>query len=71
VRLPFFTIGHSHRSLEVFAALLKGADIGLVADIRTVPRSRANPQFNTDTLAEALATLGVAYEHMAALGGLR
>jgi uncharacterized protein (DUF488 family) len=71
VRLPFFTIGHSNRSLEVFAALLKGADIGFVADIRTVPRSRANPQFNTDTLAEALAAFGVAYEHMAALGGLR
>jgi len=71
VKLPFFTIGHSNRSLEEFAELLRGAEIDLVADIRTVPRSRANPQFNTDTLPEALAAFHVSYEHVAALGGLR
>jgi uncharacterized protein (DUF488 family) len=71
VKLPFFTIGHSNRSLEEFVALLSGADIGLVADIRTIPRSSANPQFNEDTLPEALAARHISYEHMAALGGLR
>jgi uncharacterized protein (DUF488 family) len=71
VKLPFFTIGHSNRSLEEFVELLSGADIGLVADIRRVPRSRANPQFNQDTLPEGLAARHIAYEYLAALGGLR
>jgi uncharacterized protein (DUF488 family) len=71
VTLPFFTIGHSSRSLEEFAGLLSEAEIGLVADIRKMPMSRANPQFNEDRLAEALAVSGVAYRHMPALGGLR
>ncbi|HET6569651.1 MAG TPA: DUF488 domain-containing protein [Rhodothermales bacterium] len=68
---PFFTIGHSNRSLEAFAELLTGANIGLLADIRTIPRSRTNPQFNKETLPDALAAVGIAYEHVAALGGLR
>jgi uncharacterized protein (DUF488 family) len=71
VRLPFFTIGHSNRSLGEFVELLKGAQIELVADIRTVPKSRTNPQFNKDALPDALAPVGIAYEHMPALGGLR
>jgi uncharacterized protein (DUF488 family) len=71
VKLPFFTIGHSNRSLEEFVELLSGADIGLVADIRTIPSSRANPQFNEDSLPEALAAVRISYEHMPALGGLR
>jgi uncharacterized protein (DUF488 family) len=71
VKLPFFTIGHSNRSLEEFFELLTGAHINLVADIRTVPRSRINPQFNEDTLPDALAALDISYEHMAALGGFR
>jgi uncharacterized protein DUF488 len=45
---PFFTIGHSTRPTEEFVALLKGADVELVVDVRTVPRSRTNPQFNRD-----------------------
>lgn len=69
--LPFFTVGHSNRSLEEFVALLSQADIRLVADIRTVPRSRANPQFNKDTLPQALSAFHVSYDHVAALGGLR
>lgn len=69
--LPFFTIGHSNRSLETFAALVRAADVALVADIRKMPRSRANPQFDEEALREALADLQIAYEHMAALGGLR
>lgn len=69
--LPFFTIGHSNRSLEDFIALLTAATIDRVVDIRTVPRSRTNPQFNKDTLSEPLAAAGVSYEHLADLGGLR
>lgn len=68
---PFFTIGHSNRPIETFVALLQGAGIELVTDIRTVPRSRANPQFNMDTLPSHLASYDIGYEHMAALGGLR
>jgi uncharacterized protein (DUF488 family) len=71
VKLPFFTIGHSNRSLEEFIELLTGAHINLVADIRTVPRSRTNPQFNEDRLPDALVAFDISYEHMAALGGLR
>jgi uncharacterized protein (DUF488 family) len=68
---PFFTIGHSTRSIDEFVALLTSADVKLVVDVRTVPRSRANPQFNRDILPSSLASHGVAYEHFAALGGLR
>jgi uncharacterized protein (DUF488 family) len=68
---PFFTIGHSTRPTEEFVALLKAPEVKLVVDVRTVPRSRTNPQFNTDVLPAALASQGVAYEHFAALGGLR
>jgi uncharacterized protein (DUF488 family) len=69
--LPFFTIGHSSRSLEEFAGLLSGAQMERVADVRKMPMSRTNPQFNEDTLPQALAPLGISYEHLAALGGLR
>jgi len=68
---PFFTIGHSNRSLEAFAGLLSSADIALLVDVRKMPMSRANPQFNADTLPRALEGFGVSYEHIAALGGLR
>jgi uncharacterized protein (DUF488 family) len=71
LNLPFFTIGHSNRSLAEFVELLRAAGIGLVADIRKIPRSRANPQFNADTLPDGLAAHDIAYEHIAALGGLR
>jgi uncharacterized protein (DUF488 family) len=68
---PFFTIGHSTRPIDEFAALLTAAEVRLVVDVRTVPRSRTNPQFNRDALPASLAAHGVAYEHFAALGGLR
>ena len=68
---PFFTIGHSTRPLTAFADLLRAAEVGLIADVRTVPRSRTNPQYNSDVLAGSLAQFGIAYEHIAALGGLR
>ena len=68
---PFHTIGHSTRPLADFVALLRDAEVALVVDVRTVPRSRTNPQYNRETLPESLAPLGIAYQHMAALGGLR
>ena len=68
---PFFTIGHSTRPIDEFVALLMTAEVKLVVDVRTVPRSRTNPQFNRDALPSSLASHGVAYEHFAALGGLR
>lgn len=70
-KAPFFTVGHSNRSLEAFVALLRDVEIALVADVRKMPRSRTNPQFNEATLPEALARVQIGYEHMAALGGLR
>ena len=69
--LPFFTIGHSNRSLEEFLKLLQELDIALLADIRTIPRSRTNPQFNKETLPHALGPQDISYEHIEALGGLR
>jgi len=68
---PFFTIGHSNRTLEEFLALLAPNGITRVVDVRTVPRSRANPQYNKEALPASLARHGIAYEHIAALGGLR
>jgi uncharacterized protein (DUF488 family) len=69
--MPFFTIGHSSRSLEEFAELLTAACVRRVVDVRKMPMSRANPQFNRDILCAALAGLQISYEHCAALGGLR
>jgi uncharacterized protein (DUF488 family) len=68
---PFFTIGHSTRPLPDFLELLQASGIGLVVDVRTVPRSRTNPQYNTDALPAALAEHGIDYRHAKALGGLR
>lgn len=69
--LPFFTIGHSNRSLADFIALLKAPRVECIVDVRKMPMSRANPQFNRDTLPEALAAFQLSYDHIAALGGLR
>jgi uncharacterized protein (DUF488 family) len=66
-----WTVGHSNRSLEQFVALLAGEQIGLVADIRRFPASRAHPHFNADALAEALERHGIGFHHYAALGGRR
>jgi uncharacterized protein (DUF488 family) len=65
------SIGHSSRSLEDFLALLKANGTKALADIRQFTRSRANPQFNAETFAPALADHGIAYQHIAALGGRR
>lgn len=66
-----FTVGHSTRSLPDLVALLQASGIECLVDIRTVPRSRTNPQFNRDTLPHSLQPYGLAYAHLAALGGLR
>lgn len=66
-----FTIGHSTLPIERFVAILKVYGIEQLVDIRTVPRSRHNPQFNADALPDSLGAARIAYRHMAALGGLR
>lgn len=67
----FYSIGHSTRPLPEFISLLQEAGVGTLADIRSVPRSRAQPQFNTDVLADTLARAGIAYHYVRSLGGLR
>jgi uncharacterized protein (DUF488 family) len=66
-----FTVGHSTRSVPEFAELLRRGDVSLVVDVRTVPRSRHNPQFNEDVLGAELAEYQIGYTRIAALGGLR
>jgi uncharacterized protein (DUF488 family) len=65
------TIGHSNRSIATFVELLRANEIVRILDVRTVPRSRHNPQFNRETLAEFLGALNVGYTHMPGLGGFR
>ena len=67
----FFTIGHSTRSLGEFVDLLSNAEVRLIVDVRTVPRSRTNPQYNLEILPKTLSEFQIEYEHIAALGGLR
>lgn len=66
-----FTIGHSVLAIETFIEVLRIYGIGTLADVRTVPRSRHNPQFNADALAGALARTRISYVALPALGGLR
>ena len=66
-----FTIGHSTRAIEAFVEMLQAHGVKCLVDVRTVPRSRHNPQFNRDTLPATLKQAGIAYAHMEALGGLR
>ena len=65
------TIGHSNRSIEEFIDLLRQNGIGCVLDIRTVPKSRHNPQFGQDQLPASLAAAGIGYRYLRGLGGLR
>ena len=69
--MTIFTIGHSTRPIEEFLALLRGHGVRRLVDVRTVPRSRHNPQFGADALAPALERAGIAYLHLPGLGGLR
>jgi uncharacterized protein (DUF488 family) len=69
--LVVLTIGHSTRSIEEFIRLLKAHGVRRVIDVRKIPRSRHNPQFNRDTLSSALRRARIHYRHMPGLGGLR
>jgi uncharacterized protein (DUF488 family) len=68
---PFYTIGHSTRSLKEFIDLLRPEHIQYVIDVRAMPRSRTNPQFDAKDFARALEAYRIGYEHVDALGGLR
>lgn len=68
---PFFTIGHSVRPIDGFVDLLRPQKIKLIVDVRTVSRSRTNPQYNSAELAKALSEFRIGYRHEPALGGLR
>lgn len=65
------TIGHSTRTLDEFIHLLQAHGVSRVVDVRTMPRSRHNPQFNKASLPRALKKVGLSYLHMPGLGGLR
>jgi uncharacterized protein (DUF488 family) len=66
-----FTIGHSTRALSEFVEILRNAGVDFVVDVRTVPRSRTNPQYNFDVLPDELIASHIAYERISKLGGLR
>jgi uncharacterized protein (DUF488 family) len=67
----YFTIGHSTRPIENFIKLLQEANVQLVADVRAIPRSRTNPQYNSERLPATLAKFEITYRHLSALGGRR
>ena len=66
-----FTLGHSTRDLDEFTAMLRAHGVAQLVDVRTVPRSRHNPQFNKDVLGRSLRARRINYRHMNELGGLR
>ncbi|MFF0902320.1 UNVERIFIED_CONTAM: DUF488 domain-containing protein [Kocuria sp. CPCC 205316] len=66
-----YTVGHSTRSAEEFVELLRETGVQRLVDIRTVPRSRTNPQFNLDALPGTLAAAGIEHSYCKGLGGLR
>ena len=68
---PVFSVGHSTHPIAEFVALLQQASVELLIDVRSIPRSRTNPQFNADVLPRSLAQHSIAYRHSAALGGRR
>jgi uncharacterized protein (DUF488 family) len=70
-KILVLTIGHSTRPIEEFLNLLRAHAVACVADVRTVPKSRYNPQFAKDALSASLEAAGIGYIHMPELGGLR
>ena len=70
-KLPIYTIGHSNRTFDEFLELLKASHVELVVDIRKMPKSRNNPQFEGTTLRRSLEKAGIGYVHEPLLGGLR
>jgi hypothetical protein len=69
--LTLLTIGHSTRSIEEFVGMLQAHGVERLVDVRSIPKSRRVPQFNSDALAAALRKQGIEYLHMKSLGGLR
>ena len=67
----FYTVGHSNRKLDEFMEILHHAGVQMIVDVRSFPRSRTNPVFNTDTLPDELASRQIAYCHSPDLGGRR
>ena len=68
---PIFTIGHSTRTIAEFVDILRSGPADFVVDVRTIPRSRRNPQYNEDALGDELAPYQIGYARIAGLGGLR
>ncbi|HET7395551.1 MAG TPA: DUF488 domain-containing protein [Gammaproteobacteria bacterium] len=66
-----YTLGHSNRPLPEFTDLLRAHAVTLLVDVRSIPRSRHNPQFNADTLPVSLGGMAIGWMHMKELGGLR
>jgi uncharacterized protein (DUF488 family) len=71
MRNPVYTIGHSSRPIDEFIDLLRRNGVTLLADIRTIPKSRHNPQYWQDALRESIAGAGIAYTYLPGLGGRR
>jgi uncharacterized protein (DUF488 family) len=71
LRKVIYTIGHSTRSMEEFITLLQANRVKVLADVRTVPKSRSNPQFNRDTLPQSLEEVEIEYTYFPELGGWR
>jgi uncharacterized protein (DUF488 family) len=70
-QLTVYTVGHSTRTIGEFIELLQSHGVQQIIDIRTIPKSRHNPQFNSDSLAASLRAAGIEYVHLKELGGLR
>ena len=68
---PVHTVGHSTRTVDEFVSLLRLGGVTRVIDVRTIPRSRTNPQYNLERLPDALASYQVGHRYIPALGGLR
>jgi uncharacterized protein (DUF488 family) len=69
--LVVFTVGHSNRTWEALLKLLRAHGVQRVIDVRTIPRSRRNPQFNREILSTKLRSARIGYVHLGKLGGLR
>jgi uncharacterized protein (DUF488 family) len=69
--MTIYTIGHSNHPIGKFIEMLTVHGIELIVDVRTIPKSRHNPQYNSDLLPASLREQGIGYQHVPALGGLR
>ena len=69
--MTVFTIGHSTRPIDEFISLLTAHGAQRLVDVRTIPKSRHNPQFGREQLSASLKQAGIPYTHMPGLGGLR